>query len=174
MNKSRRFKANSVVALAAVVILWAGATTLEAADYWVDGDLGWSSIGVTGGVGFSSVAHSRIFSIRTLFDMWEREPGWSLMDLGVLYGLASREDNGAIVAISAGIGLTRATPKKEKSQSWPSTSPAGSDEPVSTVGLLLQLQIFGRSGLGLKAFGNVNPEQSFGGLLLCLRFGKYR
>lgn len=148
--------------------------SVGAADYWVDGGLGGSSIGVAGGAGYLLVAGSRVLSVRSLFDFWGKESGMSLLDLGVLYGLASREQNGGIVALSAGVGLSRAPQKTETGQAWGITYSSSSGESVSTVGLLLQLQIFGRSGLGLKAFGNINSELSFGGLLLGLRFGKYR
>ena len=98
----------------------------------------------------------------------------SLNDLGVGFLLAKREQKSGIFCHYPGGGLSRAPQKTETGQAWGITYSSSSGESVSTVGLLLQLQIFGRSGLGLKAFGIINSELSFGGLLLGLRFGKYR
>ena len=89
------------------------------------------------------------------------EPVRSIADLGVMYGLSARS---MYSFLSGSIGLAATWVKREST--------------VSTIGIPIEAQAFFIPwpvlGVGVKAYGNINPQKSIGGFLVCLNFGAFR
>ncbi|MCX6231992.1 MAG: hypothetical protein NTZ33_10660 [Bacteroidetes bacterium] len=105
------------------------------------------------------------------------EPLESLRDFGLLYGRILHF-NGIILSASLGLSLTMGVIREEViydpiTMTWSGSGPYGTD--FNTIGLPIQAEIlFGARhnfDLGLNIFGNINQKYSFGGILICLRFG---
>ena len=77
-----------------------------------------------------------------------------LGDLGVLYGRSAPGDFG-FASVAAGLGVVQGE--------------------TTTIGLPVEVQAYLRhlpfAGLGVTLFGNINPEQPFGGLAIALQLG---
>ena len=97
--------------------------------------------------------------------------GKSIGDNGLLYGIALRQEQ---VLFSVGAGLAFV----EGSISHGLFSTKEPEKIGPTIGIPLEAQLFWRPtrflGIGLYAFANLNPEESFAGITLGFQFGKLR
>jgi hypothetical protein len=88
-----------------------------------------------------------------------------VVDLGLTAGYSTKTPGSdGYVSISGGVSYVRGT--------------RGYLDEISTVGLPIEVHLFvtplSFAGIGLQFFGNINPERSFYGMLLCLQLGKVR
>jgi hypothetical protein len=101
-------------------------------------------------------------------------PGDEASDIAVLYGRHTRAREGAWGRVAAGPALVRAKrPGEPRGCSFFFCSYDTKES--TTVGLALQLDAVWTPvrtfGVGVTAFGNVNSEMSFGGVILSLHLG---
>lgn len=129
---------------------------------WLNGGPGLSPNGVAGGLGFS-IQPSRpgylLFSLRGVIAA--EILGDDVSDVGVLVGYSSKKPQSyAYISIAAGVGYVGGTAVE------------------ATFGIPAEVQLFytplSFMGVGLQVFANFNKEKTFGGVLLCLQFGKLR
>lgn len=144
--------------------------------FWLNGGLGLSSLGSLAGVASFSVQVSQVLvSLRTTANsecVGLACGGDEFFDLGVLIGIASI---GKKTHISVAAGFARVTGSRYIGQ--PGFFGKGKRIDIdSTIGFPVEVQLFkkhsGVSRLGLYVFSNINSERSFGGIALCLQFGK--
>jgi hypothetical protein len=130
------------------------------------GGSGFAGMGPHGAISFDS--KMGLFSLRgtaaeaiNVQPSEGEKPVSSIADLGLMYGLSSRSMSSFL---SGSIGLAGTWVEREST--------------VSTVGVLLEGQAFFIPwpvlGIGVKAYGNINPQKSIGGFLVCLHFSAFR
>lgn len=151
-----------------------------------------SSPRIIGGAGFSGANGGSVssllsfsfpkgihqFTIRSVYNSQSfsfSDPTPSVWDIGLLYGLAYREDHGYI-SVSAGLSLVGGVRPGEPIQE------AGSfivsdhiEEEFETIGIAYEIQFFftppySGAGFGLYLFGNANSEEPFTGLALAIQW----
>ena len=148
--------------------------------YWLNAGFGISSIGPSGGVGFSCQLHKDLISIRYVrgeeFQIFESSPKEMVWDVAALYG-RSVKSRSILASISGGIGIAGGV-RRGKRIGCPGWFSCNYEKlTFRTVGFALEAQLFLTSesgGIGIYGFANFNQERSFGGALLCLQIGKLR
>lgn len=143
--------------------------------YWLDAGIGVGSPGLAGGVSASYLWGHTLYTVRYVYDheialFFTPTPLESAWDVGFLYGMAARNQM-FYSSASVGIGVTGGV----RRGSYISFLDYESDA-YTTIGIPLQGELFltpvSFVGIGVTAFGNLNPVRSFGGVLVCLRVGK--
>ena len=136
----------------------------------VNGGLGESEGGISGGLSLSYQTGSSLFSIRGVIneefklDLWGYSgPPERVWDVGVLYGRVAKASWG-LASISGGVGIVGASEYEGSSSLH--------------MGIPVEGQLFWtpsyRLGIGIYGFANLNTEKSFAGALLCLQIGRLR
>jgi hypothetical protein len=160
---------------------WAEGTEGQGA--YVSAGLGAGGEGLAGLVSLGYREDDRLITVRVAkteeLNIFGPSPSQSRSDASVLYGLIM-PGRGGFTAVSAGLGVVHSVSRGEYVRS----TGAGFFGPVeherisrTTVGLALSGKAVlstRHAGVGLEAFGNVNPKASFVGLALTLDVGKLR
>jgi len=132
-------------------------------------------IGGSGYLGMSFDSEIGLISLRTVIgatgsarpsdDIFEI-PLTVLTDLGVMYGVCERTSY-SILSGSVGIGVV-----------WVKKESTTNDLGTATIGIPFEVQAITIPlpvlGIGLKAYGNLNIKNPFGGVLICLHFSTFR
>jgi hypothetical protein len=148
--------------------------SVEECHYWLNMGFGISTVDMSGGAGFSYQSGKKLISIRythnedfTLFEL----PKESVWDVGVLYGII-RKSNYGLISASGGISIVGGYHRGAYIESTDSYE----KKSFFTFGIPLEFQLFFTPfdyvGVGLNEFANLNPENTFVGMLLCLQIGK--
>lgn len=155
---------------------------------WIDLGLGTGTLGAGGHVQLSARNNRSLFTLR--FAGTEETnllgPSTSAADVGFLYGrTADLEADWALASMSLGVGIVRSESQREVQSSdgcgatvwcFGSDSSYRSDT-ETTIGLPVSAR-FGAhlpfAGLGVQIFGNLNPNQSFAGLVVSVQLGAMR
>ena len=150
---------------------------------WLNLGLGVGSIGLSAGASFSYNFGSSLISIRSVanseFKIFGPSPSENVWDLGVLYGRSAKASYG-VASISGGIAIVGGVRRGRYLGSTGGFFSSDKYESLtfSTIGIPIEGQLFWTPfsffGIGIYGFGNLNPEQSFAGALLCLEFGEVR
>ncbi len=151
--------------------------------YWLNVGIGGAfKAGFAGGASYSHIVFGGLGTLR-LFSFFAPADGYvhansgitgdrqleSATDVGLLFGQRMEHAWGH-VSVAAGLGWTWGeTEQTGEWMGWHSTH----REDFSTWSIPLESQLFFTMatphGIGVSAFGNLNPEKSFAGLLLCLQ-----
>jgi hypothetical protein len=152
--------------------------------YWINGGIGGSSSGLSGGLSISARAGKSLFSLRYINSSKYGESwlgGYTtpeiVWEISPLYGLIAK-GKWVCASISGGLGLVAGT-KHGKflgiSSGWINTY---EKVPVATVGIPLEIQLFFTPtsffGIGVNGFANLNAAKPYSGILICIQFGKLR
>ena len=147
--------------------------------YWFSPGIGGGSHGLSLGFDFTLKPGSAIISFNYInnnkdaFDVLGPQPMESATEYGILFGVATTPRGGALASLAIGFGSTHFVKRGEKSTS--SFFSTTYEKITTNAGsLLLQSQLQSSSFLGLKFFLNINSEETYGGVSVCFRLGKYK
>ena len=141
---------------------------------WIDLGLGTGTLGAGGHVQLSARSNRSLFTLR--FAGTEETnllgPSTSAADVGFLYGrTADLEDDWALASMSLGVGIVRSASPQE------GNGLSGRSNETFTLGIPLSARLGAQlpfAGLGVQIFGNLNPKQSFAGLVVSVQLGAMR
>jgi len=167
------------------LILTSTATAENSNGAWAAVGLGASNVGIGIGVNASFKSKRRFTSIRALRIVGDRTDPAKYRDytfeIGLLEGKAWKSKDGAVKSISIGIGWTyivrygdQLPYERPDDSPYPVPyiiDPEFEEERISNFGFLFQAQWYPRGAFGIQAFGNINKQEAFGGVMLCLRKG---
>jgi hypothetical protein len=164
----------------ALLALSASATPAEC--LWFTTSAGGSSAGLAFGLSLSYVNGPVIYSARFTRSqelpqslLFEPEPREHTQDIGLMVGLVGRSGSKAVASASIGVGYVSGVRRGDKLEDEGYSFFVSYDfEKItfSTVGLLLQSDIYMSNKLGLSFFGSVNDKCSYGGVLLTASLGR--
>jgi len=146
--------------------------------FWLNGGLGVNSLGsLAGSANVSLQLDKYIYALRATANSENAElfgGGDEFFDTGLLFGLATKSRK---KFASIAIGIARVTGNRYEGK--PGLFGGGKRVNIApTVGFPVEVQLFLRPasffGVGTYIYGNLNSEQSFGGITLCLQLGKLR
>ena len=162
-----------------------GLLSQEQSPTWLNTGLGGSSYGMALTAGHAFQAGHGLISSRYIFcgelpTLGVDYPAESAHELGILYGRYARV-SAVFVSISAGIGVARMVKRgKFLYDNGNLLFPDRTYEELHylTIGIPLEAQLFlsfsPSFGMGIYAFGNINPKNSFGGMLVSMELGKLK
>lgn len=149
--------------------------------YWINLGFGGSSFEFATGFSFSHQTQREhgLLSIRFIHNeklSLFSSPAETLWDFGILYGIMNKGTYG-MVSISGGGSIVGGVRKGELLEGeWFSSKYTRKN--FTSVGIPLESQLMLTPspffGIGLYGFANLNPEQSYFGILLNLQIGKLR
>ena len=147
------------------------------ASYWMNIGLGMNSLGSYSGiVSISAMIPKTLITLRAIQNSErtsQSEGSGEFFDIAFLIGSAQMS-SGRFFSIAAGI--SKVSGYRYIGPTGPYNS--GMKESInSTLGLPVEMQFFFRPGenygLGIYVYGNINMEQSFGGVTFCVQFGDF-
>ena len=171
----------SICISAALVLMWPSSTRAQLAErqhtaFWVNGGLGWSSLGSLAESANVSFQYEKfLVSLRTTGSNEGLFGGTTLHDFGLLIGLTSiRTEWHSSVAI----GIAMVSGYRDNSGLFSFGDVESRHHISPKIGLPIEAQLFLRPtdsmGFGAYLYANINAEQPFGGITFCLQFGKLR
>ena len=170
-------------AILTVTLLTIGTTAHPAKQLtpvWISPGAGWSSSGAAAGLSFTIKPGKFIFSVRyqnndrDALNVLAADPHETVSDFGFMIGMASIKPDGETASIALGFSSVTKVMRGDPIDDGGFFYTRFEKKTLYTSGLCLQWEIYGHGWLGLRGYANINDIETFGGLMLCCRFGNYR
>ena len=151
----------------------------EETNYWLNVGFGRCSLGGYAGSANISIQFNKyLVSLRTTGNSETTDflsSGDDFYDIGLLFGIAPLRSN---LLVSAAIGLALVGGSRDTGESSWLFSIDRRENIGTTIGLPIEIQLIQRlssyMGVGAYIYANINKEESFGGIALCLQLGKFQ